>query len=521
MHRSTSTTRRACALGTTIALIGMSTGFGVLTSTAAYADTSTAAVASSTASQPTDTTAQPTDTTSDQSAGSTASPAPTSPTSTTPADGSTNPSTPAGTDTAAAEPTGTSDAPAASTAPAPSGDTAATADSSAAAAPAEQDAEILGDPAVGERLNVRTAFTAEGWSWTDDQGTVLSTGPFLEVGTEAIGHRISVVVTGADGEIARGTTDAAVAPVFTDADGNQYVDGDSTSIQAVAGEAFSGTFTAEGTPAATYTAQSVSPEDGEYSSVLPEGITFDAATGTVRGTLTSTDESYEVLVTATVGQASSSLFVDISVEAAAPAGILVTAIDAGTLDSAGPTNAWLIAPDGSVSSGDITDFPEDFTPGGRPTVAQGGSLVVYGTSVDRFGNDVLPFDDETGEINWPKTTVTSDVASDLIEELSEGDGPAVAQVTFPHASTHTLTVASAGLPSTSFAVEVTPTAVPTVLTPATPVAAAAPVTPKRPTGRLAYTGTDETAPIAWALGLIAAGAGLVGARALRRRRAQR
>lgn len=44
MRRSTSTVRRACAVGTTVALIGLTTGLGVMTATAATAAESNPAV---------------------------------------------------------------------------------------------------------------------------------------------------------------------------------------------------------------------------------------------------------------------------------------------------------------------------------------------------------------------------------------------------------------------------------------------------------------------------------------------
>ena len=47
-----------------------------------------------------------------------------------------------------------------------------------------------------------------------------------------------------------------------------------------------------------------------------------------------------------------------------------------------------------------------------------------------------------------------------------------------------------------------------------PVAAATPTTSK---GQLAFTGSDTTGALPWGLAMLAAGAGLVGLRALRRR----
>ncbi|QZQ53693.1 hypothetical protein KZI27_00180 (plasmid) [Curtobacterium sp. TC1] len=116
-------------------------------------------------------------------------------------------------------------------------------------------------------------------------------------------------------------------------------------------------------------------------------------------------------------------------------------------------------------------------------------------------------------------TVTSDVASDVIAPDPELGDFGIVGVTFPHASTHTLSVALGSF-STSFSVEVQP-ATTTVVTPAAPTPVAAPVTPMNRGGQLAYTGSDATGLLPWALGLLVACAGLIGARALRRRRAQR
>ncbi len=104
--------------------------------------------------------------------------------------------------------------------------------------------------------------------------------------------------------------------------------------------------------------------------------------------------------------------------------------------------------------------------------------------------------------------MTSDVATD---QIAFDEDEYATKVTFPHASTHRLTVAQDDV-SVSFPVTVVPTAATVGTTPTVPTAT---------TGQLAFTGADETAPIAWALGLIAAGAGLAGARTIGRRRTQR
>ncbi|MDM7891448.1 putative Ig domain-containing protein [Curtobacterium caseinilyticum] len=542
MRRSTSTVRRACAVGTTIALVGLSTGLGIMTATSASAaEASSAAVTDGATTAPT---SSSTGTSTADAPGAAASTSKTPDAATPDAETPTAPApdVPAasGTDApATGEPAApTTTAPTTTPAKPSVGDAIrgaadaaknAAQDAPVSATAAGQTAEIVGDVSYGGVLNADVDFTGGSYVWTDERGNVLSTDPYYEIGTEAAGQRVTVTVTGPDGQLATGTTEDAVPPVFLDTDGTPLFDGDETYVEAVAGERFSATFRAESTPAATYAIEYLSSDDDD-TSTLPAGVSFDAATGTLSGVLTSSDAFAQFIITATAGNpsaggSSSTLFVDVDLQAAAPAGILVAAIDASDLeDPSLDTKTWLITPDGTVSTGTLLDDQSDYTPGGRISVPQGGSLVVYGLTVDRFGNLVMPdLDEDTGDITWPRTTVTSDVASDVVEDLTEEDSPSIARVTFPHASTHTLTVSSAGVPSTSFAVEVVPTAAaapttPVALTPAAPVAAAAPV---RQTGRLAYTGADESAPIAWALGLLVAGAGLIGARTLRRRRAQR
>ncbi|WFR65879.1 hypothetical protein P9139_12015 [Curtobacterium flaccumfaciens] len=196
----------------------------------------------------------------------------------------------------------------------------------------------------------------------------------------------------------------------------------------------------------------------------------------------------------------------------------MVSVDKDALLAGTATSAWIIHPNGDVYTEDLLGDDEPVK-GGQVTVAQGGTLLVGGSKVDRFGNTIFPdFDEDTDEPIVFTPTVTSDVASDVIEPDSDLGELGVVSVTFPHASTHTLTVSGAGLPSTSFAVDVRPTAVPAVVTPVEPAAVAVHHTGA---GRLAYTGTDATGALPWALGLVLAGVGLIGARTLRRRRAQR
>lgn len=126
-------------------------------------------------------------------------------------------------------------------------------------------------------------------------------------------------------------------------------------------------------------------------------------------------------------------------------------------------------------------------------VRQGVSLYVKTTPMDAWGNATVSLEPAPGDT---RPTVTSSVGSDEVSFL-----PSVwsTKVRFPHASVHTLTVSLLGATST-FDVSVTPVA-----------------SGSSNDGSLAYTGADESAPLAWAVGLLAAGGGLLLHR-LRRRR---
>jgi len=525
VHRSTSTVRRACAVGTTVALVGLTTGLGIMTATAANAETL--------------------DTTQPISAVETPAPAEGSETSTPtdpPAD--TTPETPApAEETPAAPAPEATDEPVAPETTAPTATEAPTptetpkADVTADAADAT--VAIEGAAKVGTRLvAVVTGFDDEAgykYSWTDQDGNVLSKAASYVVDPTDVRKTITVAVTGTlPGATETSTvTSAATAavtqtPAFLGADGQPTKAGatqdNPLALSTVAGDAFSHTFRAQGFPEPKYSLTWFSEEDADYAEEFPEDesspeeqlpfdLTFDASTGELSGTATFAMD-YDFAVTATSGTESVTQYVSMTVEAAAPIGVMVYTTDRAGLfdDSDQERTSWIIEPDGSV----FTLGEDDFQIGGRPTIEQGGTLVVQGGLVDRFGNPEGGFDSETREL----PTVTSDIASDVIAPDPELGDFGIVGVTFPHASIHNLTVA-AGDFSTSFAVDVRPTVAAGIADP-TPVApAAAPVAPVNTGGQLAYTGSDTTDALPWALGLLVAGAGLIGARFARRRRAQR
>ena len=527
MHRSTSTVRRACAVGTTVALVGLTTGLGIMTATAANAetlDTTQPIVAAETLA--------PTPAEGSETPTPTEPPVETAPETPAPAEEAPAP-TPEATEPAAPETT----APAATEAPKPT----ETPKPDVTAKAADATVTIEGTATVGTRLvAVVTGFDDEAgykYSWTDQDGNVLSKAASYVVDPTDVRKTITVAVTGTlpGATEANTVTSAATVPVtqspaFLGADGEPTTAGASRKsplvLTSTAGDSFSHTFRAQGFPEPKYSLSWFSQDDADFADEypgesdpeeqLPYELSFDASTGELSGTATLAENS-EFAVTATSGTESVTQYVSMTVEAAAPVGVMVYTTDrAGLFDESDDDDtertSWIIEPDGSV----YTIGEEDFTVGGRPTVKQGGTLVIQGGAVDRFGNPIGGYDDETPEM----PVVTSDVASDVIAPDPDLGDFGLVDVTFPHASIHNLTVASGSF-STSFAVEVQPTVAGIVAPVPAPPAAAAPVAPVNTGGQLAYTGSDSTDALPWALGLLVAGAGLIGARFARRRRAQR
>lgn len=505
MHRSTSGVRRACAVGTTIALIGLTTGLGMVTATAAYADDSTPAV-----SAPADPNAQPnTDPTTPVAPEKPTTPVeePTAPMSTDPAPSTDAPSTD---ETGQTTPTTPTKRESAAT-------TSSTATESAVSPKlaVASDAEIVGDAKVGSTLRVdapELSGTYE-YAWSTDGGlTVASISPSYSVTTADLGKRISVLVTDGNGNTATAETDVVTEDVAYDT--KTTADAPRT-IEVTAGDTLDETFAvSKGSGDVTYSIGYTDPNssdptdpDDQPESYLPYDTVFDAATATLRGEVT-VSSTFDFTVVASNGTSIATQYVEVVVDPGAAVGVMASATDTSAEDSfdgVHPTNAWIIEPNGAITT---ISFPADLdteptiTDGGQPTVQQGGSLWVDGSPVDEFGNSTVEFDDDG---NFPVATVTSDHADD---QIAWDDDSFSTKVTFPHASTHVLTVAEDGL-SVSFPVTVNPTVV------TAPVAAVTPTTTAK--GQLAYTGSDATGALPWALAMLAAGAGLVGLRALRRR----
>ncbi|PZF09185.1 hypothetical protein DEJ25_15260 [Curtobacterium sp. MCPF17_011] len=555
MHRSTAFVRRACAVGTATALIGLTTGLGVMTATTAYAAEAPADTAATAPAVSGGDSTAPTAPGLPADAGTAAgAPTGTAPTAPPVADPTSPAPTATPTPTAGDAPTGTTPTAAAPTAAAP---VAPTAVSTATV-------KLSGTAKVGSTLVATTSGftkpTSFSYLWSvggvatdiDDGSYVVQPGDVTKVVTVTVTNTLrddSVEVASA--KSAAVTQD----PVFVDAAGKPVTagldpDGERFALDTTAGEAFSYTFRATGSPAPTFALAWAYPDEAEDDGEdpegtpddqLPDGVTFDAATGVLSGT--TEDALYsEFAVTATSGGTTVTQYVELNVDAAAAAGVQVFSADRASflqyiksgIDDDGPTDgtltSWIIDARGHVTteiekyhfSSDSWESETTDIDGGRPTVKQGGTLLVNGDLVDRFGNTVT---DEDG--NSPELAVTSDIASDVVREDPDlGDYGNFLNVTFPHASVHNLT-AAAGDFATSFAVEVVPTATAPVSTPpvVTPPVAAAPIgtVPARTAahahahGRLAYTGSDATDSLPWALAMLAAGAALVGLRTVRRR----
>jgi hypothetical protein len=266
-------------------------------------------------------------------------------------------------------------------------------------------------------------------------------------------------------------------------------DGGATQEQPVeldgqAGKAFSHTFRTSGGTGEPVRYEVRLPVGASF----PAGITFDPTTGVLSGT--STQSAYSSFsVAATSGNQTAVQYVELRIAAGQAVGLRVTVSRPGDPQQ----RTWTVEPDGSEET---TWFPKGLNreperaTGERPTISQGGTLRVAGAPVDAWGNITVPLDGD-----WEGRTpliVTSDVSSDVAKSVDW-----FAEVSFPHASTHTLTATAEGV-STTFPVTVVPTA--------------------GATGSLAFTGADTTGPVAWALGLLASGAALLLVR-LRRRRA--
>lgn len=206
------------------------------------------------------------------------------------------------------------------------------------------------------------------------------------------------------------------------------------------------------------------PRSTVTSTTASDGVVWDPDWSA--NTVTFSEPGTRTL-TVSEGGVSTSFTVRVS-EAPAP----VAGITIGVLPADGTSgDRWGV--EGDV----ITYYPADGDAQQVDAIParQGARVQIRALAVDADGQ---PVGDHTD------LAFTSDVASDRIEYDPDA---AATWVTFEHASPHTITVASGDVTST-IRFEVQPTATTTVTTTHTPTAS----------GTLAYTGADESGPLAWA-----------------------
>lgn len=262
-------------------------------------------------------------------------------------------------------------------------------------------------------------------------------------------------------------------------------------IETTAGEQIERTFTATGSSTELHyvllTGPTAFPVPGNEHPIAPLGLAVGDTSGVLSGAPTVAGE-YDFQVMAMNGSRAATQYVHLSIR---PAATEELSLLVGTI---GSPKGWLRDAEGlrEIFAESPKSIPVDAVP-----VAQGATMVVRVTALDAFGNS-------TKESDGAQPVVTSSVASD---EVTLPYGEWAPRVGFPHASPHTITVALGDV-STTFDVDVQPSVA--TVGDTTPTAGGG--------GHLAYTGADASGPLAWALGLLAAGGGLLVHR-LRRRRA--
>lgn len=506
---STSRVRRYAAVGTAVAIVAGSSAFGLgLGATTASAAEPEAAATTSAAS----TTSTPS-TTPDGSATPGVAPTATATDDPAPTDGTTAPgpadepngdTAPAGTDTPADDAASADDAaPGDDAVPADETSTEAGPDATTDAVTPAGTVAVTGTTTIFHTLTASTdgwpadtTFTYQ-WVFTDRDGTTDVAGAITDtyvVDPQDVDGTVRVRVTGtAPSEDPTTVTSAATAPIADEPTGFR-----SLAIRDVptrVGEPFSVSLAAFEGDGLQYFVND-QPGGSSDPGVLPAGVSF-SPDGTLSGT--PTGAGYTMLwvhvSTSRHPDGGTAMRVFFTAEAA-PAVSMRAWVSTSTDDR--PYDLWQIAPDGSTR---YTSDPQEWygdpaTPLRVPQTAE-VNLDVAGT--DAFGDTVL-FED--GGVRW-----SSSVAGDSFDtSLSPGALDAgAARLTFAHASQHVITATHGDL-SISFTIDVTPTATTVVAT-----------KPASGTGELAYTGADATGPIAWALGLLAAGGALLVHRARRRR----
>ncbi|MBT2500928.1 hypothetical protein [Curtobacterium sp. ISL-83] len=521
MQQSCSSTfRRGAAIGAVVVVLTTSSAFGIGAATASAAPAAAPAAAgsvrdartstTSTAAAP-GTTTPATTTTGTPGAAGTAS---TSTDSTSTASTSSPDAPPAGTVQNApttpttAEPTGSATQSAADPAatPAPTAaPTPTTLDATAPAAPAAPTATtttatITGTVRIGQVLHVTTTgFTgATTTAWTSNGKPAGSETTYTITPADA-GHVIAVTVSSTVQGEAPATASTTAVPdqiAFTE----QSTPEAPIRLASTAGERFAHQFTATGSATALHylllSGPTAFPVPGNDHPIAPESVSLDESTGFLSGAPTTAGE-YDFQVMAANGNRAATEYVHLSVRPAAAKTLQLFIDDPSDAPLAGAPGAWGLGEDGRLlrylaEASDDASGPVDAV-----RLGQGGSLVITTTPLDAYGND-------TRLAGTPTPTVTSSRTSDAV---AGGTSAWDTVVRFPEAGRSTITVTDGTL-TTSFAVDVEQR---------TAASAVGHHTGAAPHGTLAYTGSDESGPLAWALGLLAAGAGLLVHR-LRRRR---
>ncbi|MBF4581954.1 hypothetical protein ITJ54_04655 [Curtobacterium sp. VKM Ac-2865] len=523
MHKTCKPTVRAtAAVGTAVAMIAMSSAFGI-GATAAVADDTTTTPATSPSTAPATSVTSASESTPETAAGSAGSAAEATPTdesvpdpsaaptdgttptdSATPTDPTTDVPVPADTAPTATTPT---TAPTTPVAPAPS-DAAPQAAAAAAATPAGT-VTVTGTATTWHTLRAVTAGWPAGTTFTYQwtlSGPVVGTRVIdgATSDTYVLGHPdassdLTVAVTGtAPGQEPTTVTSAPVSVGFNDE--TTFTGAGDLELDASAGEALSVPIQAltgdQGGLRYGVGSSAFGPID---ASVLPAGLTL-SSDGVLSGSTTEaqTVDFWVLVRTSQQPEGAAGHHVQLRVGLASDTQLFAAV---GDYDPA-EYRFWSVAADGTTRFESSPEAPSNNP--SRPLASTvGKSITVNAGRVDRYGNRE-PY--AVTDLDW-----TSSVASDRLDHYDEGTA-----VTFTEAGTHVLTGTTVDGRSISFTVRVDPVGAATTTPTATGVGTGTGTA--KPVGQLAFTGADTTGPLAWALGLLASGAALLLVR-LRRRRA--
>jgi hypothetical protein len=520
MHTTCKPTVRAtAAVGTAVAMIAMSSAFGIGATAAVAVADDTTTPATSPATAPA-TSASASDPAPESAAGSATDTTPTDESvpdpSATPTDGAsptTDPTAdvPVPADTA---PTPTTPTPTPTTAPttpaAPTPSDAAPQAAAAAATPAGT-VTVTGTATTWHTLRAATAGWPAGTTFTYQwtlSGPVVGT-RVIEGATSdtyVLGHPdatsdLTVAVTGtAPGQEPTTVTSAPVSVGFnTD---TTFTGADDLELDASAGEPLS-------VPIQALTGDQGGLRYGVGSSAfgpidpdaLPAGLTL-SSDGVLSGSTTEaqTVDFWVLVRTSQQPEGAPGRHVQLRVGLATE-----FQLEAGvTSNTPGEYDFWSVAADGTTRFESNSEGPSS-DPSRPLTSTVGKGITVNAGRVDRYGNRE-PY--AVIDNDW-----TSSVSTDRLDKYDPGTG-----VAFAEPGNHVLTGTTVDGRTISFTVRVDPVGAATTTPSATGTGTGTGTGTAKPVGQLAFTGADTTGPIAWALGLLASGAALLLLR-LRRRRA--